>query len=46
LIVDPWGAVLADAGSEPGYVLARVDPAKVAEARAMIPSLRHDRPLN
>jgi len=45
LVVDPWGTVLADAGSEPGFVLAQVDPAKVAEARAMIPSLRHDRPL-
>ncbi len=44
LIVDPWGTVLADGGSEPGYVLAAVDPAKVAEARAMIPALRHDRP--
>ena len=44
LIVDPWGTVLADGGSEPGIVLAQVDPAKVAEARAMIPSLRHDRP--
>ena len=46
LIVDPWGAVLADAGSEPGFVMAQVDAAKVAEARAMIPSLRHDRPLD
>jgi predicted amidohydrolase len=45
LIIDPWGAVLADAGSEPGFVLASVDPAKVTEARAMIPSLQHDRPL-
>lgn len=45
LIVDPWGAVLADGGDEPGFVLAEVDPARVAEARAMIPSLRHDRPL-
>jgi predicted amidohydrolase len=45
LIVDPWGVVLADAGNEPGFVLAEVDPAKVAEARAMIPALQHDRPL-
>jgi len=44
LIVDPWGAVLADGGSEPGYVIAAIDPARVAEARAMIPSLAHDRP--
>jgi predicted amidohydrolase len=45
LIIDPWGTVLADGGSEPGFVLAHVDPAKVGEARAMIPSLQHDRPL-
>ncbi len=43
LIVDPWGAVLADGGAEPGIVVAEIDPAKVAEARAMVPSLRHDR---
>ncbi len=43
LIVDPWGRVLADGGEEPGVILAEVDPAKVDEARRMIPSLRHDR---
>ncbi len=45
LIVDPWGRVLADAGAGPGYVLAEIDPAKAAKARAMIPSLDHDRPF-
>ena len=44
LVVDPWGEVLADGGEEPGIVTARIDPAKVAAARAMIPALRHDRP--
>lgn len=43
LIVDPWGVVLADGGEAPGIVVAEIDPAKVAEARAMVPSLRHDR---
>jgi predicted amidohydrolase len=43
LIVDPWGEVLADGGEEPGIVLATLDLDKVAEARARIPSLRHDR---
>ena len=46
LIVDPWGRVLADGGEEPGIVLSEIDPAKVVEARAMIPSLQHDRPLD
>ncbi len=43
LIVDPWGEVLAEAGDEPGHVMAEIDPAKVAAARSMVPALRHDR---
>ncbi len=44
LIIDPWGRVLADAGTDGGFVVADIDPALVAEARAMIPALKHDRP--
>ena len=43
LIVAPWGEVLADAGEEPGFILAEIDPARVAEARRKVPSLGHDR---
>lgn len=43
LIIDPWGAVLADGGTEPGIIVAEIDPAKVDEARSRVPSLRHDR---
>ena len=43
LIVDPWGRVLADGGEDVGVVTAEIDPAKVDEARAMVPALRHDR---
>ncbi len=43
LIVDPWGEVLADSGEREGFVVADIDAAKVAEARAMIPALKHDR---
>jgi deaminated glutathione amidase len=43
LIVDPWGRILAEGGTEPGIVLAEIDPAEVAAARAKIPSLRHGR---
>ena len=43
LIIDPWGEVLADGGFDVGFVSAEIDPAKVAEARAKIPSLDHDR---
>jgi deaminated glutathione amidase len=43
LIVNPWGEVVADAGEAVGYIVAEIDPAKAAEARAMIPALKHDR---
>jgi len=45
LVVSPWGEVLADGGADVGVVLAEIDPAKVEEARRMIPSLKHDRPF-
>ncbi len=43
LIAAPWGEVLAEAGEAPGVILAEIDPARVAEARRMIPALGHDR---
>ena len=43
MIVDPWGHILAEGGSEPGVVMAEIDPAEVAKARARIPSLEHGR---
>jgi predicted amidohydrolase len=43
VIVAPWGEVLAEAGEEPAVILAEIDPARVAEARRMIPALGHDR---
>lgn len=46
LIVSPWGEVLADGETQPGFVLARIDLAEVVEARRKIPSLRHDRPFS
>ena len=45
LIIDPWGRVLADAGEGPGIISAQIDPAEVAKARAIIPSLTHDRDI-
>lgn len=41
--IAPWGEVLADAGTEPGVTLVRLDLARVTEARARVPSLAHDR---
>jgi predicted amidohydrolase len=43
LIVDPWGEVLGELGTEPGIVTATLDLARIAETRGMVPSLRHDR---
>ena len=43
VIIDPWGKILADAGTEPGFILADIDMAHVSSARAMVPSLQHDR---
>jgi predicted amidohydrolase len=43
LILDPWGRILADGGTEPGVVMAEIDPQEVAKARARIPSLEHGR---
>ncbi len=43
LIVDPWGRIIAEGGTEPGIVMARIDPAEVTNARARIPSLQHGR---
>jgi len=45
LIVDPWGKVVAEAGAEPGVVVADIDVAAVAAARARIPALVNDRPF-
>ncbi len=45
LIVDPWGAVLADAGEGVGIITARIEVDAIAKARRMVPSLQHDRPF-
>ncbi|MFO1172424.1 MAG: carbon-nitrogen hydrolase family protein [Hyphomicrobiaceae bacterium] len=45
LAVSPWGDVIAEGGVEPGVVLAEIDLAHVASARARIPALVHDRPF-
>ena len=39
IIVDPWGRVLAEAGTEPGVILAEIDTRLVADARSRIPTL-------
>jgi predicted amidohydrolase len=43
LVVDPWGRILAEGGTEPGVIMAEIDPAEVVAARSRIPSLHHGR---
>ncbi|MDQ2954445.1 MAG: carbon-nitrogen hydrolase family protein [Pseudomonadota bacterium] len=43
LVVDPWGRILAEGGTEPCVIMADIDPAAVVAARARIPSLQHGR---
>jgi predicted amidohydrolase len=45
LIVSPWGDVLAEAGTDPGVIVADIDPALCAAARARVPNLKHDQPF-
>lgn len=45
LIVDPWGRVVAEGGTEPGVFFADVDTAEVAAVRGRVPALGHDRPF-
>jgi deaminated glutathione amidase len=45
LIIDPWGEILAEAGTEPCIIAATLDLAKVDDVRSKIPSLRHVRPF-
>lgn len=43
VIVDPWGRVVADAGTDVGVITAEIDLDEVAAARGKVPSLTHDR---
>jgi deaminated glutathione amidase len=43
LVVDPWGRILAEGGTEPGVVMAQIDPSEVVAARSRVPSLHHGR---
>ena len=45
IIIAPWGEVLAEAGTEPGVIVADNDPAAVTDARGRVPNLQHDRPF-
>ena len=41
MIIDPWGAILADAGSTPGVAVAEINPNRLQQVRQQMPSLQH-----
>ncbi len=43
MVVDPWGEVLAVRGEGEGFVIAEVDPARLAQVRRQLPALAHRR---
>lgn len=45
LVVDPWGEVLLDMGTEPGLGFAELDLSRVDQVRARVPALAHRRPI-
>jgi deaminated glutathione amidase len=45
LVVDPWGEVLLDMGSDKGVGFAEIDLKRISEVRSRIPALNHRRPI-
>ena len=45
LVVDPWGEIVLDMGSECGVGFAEIDQARTEDARARIPVLQHRRTI-
>ena len=43
MVISPWGEVLADAGTDPGVTVVDLVMGDVAQARARVPALTHDR---
>ncbi|WP_215399417.1 carbon-nitrogen hydrolase family protein [Rheinheimera oceanensis] len=43
LIIDPWGRVLADAGTATGWVSAKIDLTDVVQLRQSMPLAQHNR---
>jgi predicted amidohydrolase len=43
IVISPWGDILAEAGTEPGVIIADIDGTEVDRVRARIPALDHTR---
>jgi predicted amidohydrolase len=46
LVINPWGEIVADAGTSPGIVTFTLDLDQVSDARGKIPSLQSDAPYS
>ena len=45
LVVDPWGNIILDLGTEPGLGFADLALEQVEEVRGRLPAIRHRRPI-
>ncbi len=45
LVVDPWGDVLLDMGTEPGRAVCDIDLSRIADVRKRLPARDHRRPI-
>jgi predicted amidohydrolase len=45
LVIDPWGEVLLDMGTEGGVGFVEIDLARISEVRGRIPALSHRQPI-
>jgi deaminated glutathione amidase len=45
LVVDPWGKILLDMGTEPGLGFCEINPDQVSDVRARVPALAHRRAI-
>lgn len=45
LVINPWGEILIDMGSEPGLAFANIDLAEVTTARNRIAAIQHRKPI-
>jgi nitrilase len=43
MVVDPWGAIVAQCPDRPGFALATLDHEYQRQVRASVPSLQHRR---
>jgi nitrilase len=43
MLVDPWGDVVSERATGPGFVVGEVDSGRIADVRRKLPALRHRR---